>query len=257
MRYFLELAYNGTRYSGYQEQPNRITVQGALEDALQLLLQHPTKVVGCGRTDAGVHALQYFVHFDAENVLHPNFLYRLNRVLSSDILCYRVLEVAPDAHARFDATSRSYRYVVDAYQNPFRQETAYYCHYAHQLDINKMQEAAQLLLNYKDFNTFCKSQTDAKTKLCDLYESYWEINKEEQQLIYHVRANRFLRGMIRLIVGMCLNVGKGNLELSVVKEALDQKQTLKRALSAPATGLFLTDIRYDFVEARPHDLLKL
>lgn len=257
MRYFLELAYNGTRYSGYQEQPHRITVQGALEDALQLLLQQPTKVVGCGRTDAGVHALQYYVHFDTNNPLHPNFLYRLNRVLSSDILCYRVVEVAPDAHARFDATSRSYRYVVDAYQNPFRQETAYYCHYVHQLDIDKMQQAAQLLLQYKDFTTFCKSQTDTKTKLCDLYESYWEIDAQEQQLIYHVRANRFLRGMIRLIVGMCLNVGKGNLELSVVKEALDQKETLKRALSAPATGLFLTDIHYDFIEPRSTGLLEV
>jgi tRNA pseudouridine38-40 synthase len=177
--------------------------------------------------------------------------------LSSDISCYRILPVADDAHARFDATSRSYRYVVDAFQNPFRQETAYYCHFARQLDVSKMQAAAQLLLQYKDFTTFCKSQTDTKTKLCDVYESYWEVNEAEQQLIYQVRANRFLRGMIRLIVGMCLNVGKGNIDLAVVRAALEEQQTLKRALSAPASGLFLTDIRYDFIPPRQFDLLNL
>lgn len=255
MRYFLELAYNGTRYSGYQEQPNQNTVQSALEEALQLLLQHPTKVVGCGRTDAGVHALQYFVHFDTQETLPKNFLYRFNRVLSTDILCYRILEVSAEAHTRFDATSRSYRYVVDAFKNPFRQETAYYCHFARQLDIAKMQAAAQLLLQYEDFTTFCKSRTDTKTNLCTLYASYWEVNEEEQQLVYHVRANRYLRGMIRLIVGMCLNVGRGKIELAEVKEALEQKRILQTALSAPASGLFLTDIRYDFIAPRSPDIL--
>ncbi|MGH1336434.1 MAG: tRNA pseudouridine(38-40) synthase TruA [Aureispira sp.] len=256
MRYFLELAYNGTRYSGYQAQRNQVTVQGALEQSIQLLLQRPTKVVGCGRTDAGVHALQYFIHFDVFDVLPPNFLYRLNRILGKDILCYRLLEVAADAHTRFDATSRSYRYVIDAFQNPFHQETAYYCHYVKQLELAKMQEAAQLLLNYEDFTTFCKSRTDTKTNLCALQESYWEIKEEEQQLVYHVRSNRFLRGMIRLIVGMCLNVGKGTVKLAEVKTALDNKKTLERAFSAPATGLFLTDIRYDFIPPRRLDLLE-
>ncbi|MFK7798127.1 MAG: tRNA pseudouridine(38-40) synthase TruA [Aureispira sp.] len=250
MRYFLELAYNGTRYSGYQEQPHQVTIQGALEDALQLLLQIPTKVVGCGRTDAGVHALQYFVHFDVEKVLSSNFLYRLNRVIGNDILCYRIVAVAADAHARFDAVSRSYRYVIDLYQNPFRQETAHYCHYGNQLDIEAMQQAAQVLLQYKDFTTFCKSKTQTKTNLCTMYESYWETNQQEQQLIYHVRANRFLRGMIRLIVGMCLNVGRGKTSLAQVQEALEQKKTLQQALSAPAQGLFLTDIRYEYITPR-------
>ncbi len=257
MRYFLELAYNGTRYSGYQEQPNQITVQGAIEEALQLLLQQPTKTVGCGRTDAGVHALQYFLHFDVTEALHPNFLYRLNRVLSGDIVCYRLLEVPALAHARFDATSRSYRYVIDAFPNPFRQESAYYCPYTHQLDVQKMQEAAQLLLQYQDFTTFCKSKTQTKTNLCAVKASYWEVNEQEQQLIYHVRANRFLRGMIRLIVGMCLNVGKGNIDIETVRQALETQQMLDRALSAPATGLFLTDIRYDFIPTRKLDLLGL
>lgn len=252
MRYFLELAYNGTRYSGYQKQPNQITVQSTLENTLQVLLQQPIEVVGCGRTDAGVHALQYFIHFDTLSALPKNFIYRLNRMLSRDILCYQVWKVPQNAHARFDAISRSYHYIVEIFQNPFRQETAYYCHYARQLDIDKMQEAAQLLLSYEDFTTFCKSRTDTKTNICNLHESYWEVSG--QQLVYHVRANRFLRGMIRLIVGMCLNVGKGKLELSQVREALEQQQLLKMALSVPATGLFLTDIRYDFIEPRPLNL---
>jgi len=247
MRYFLELAYNGTHYNGYQEQPGQPTVQRAVEGALDLVLQQPTKIVGCGRTDAGVHALQYYAHFDVETTPPDNALYRLNRVLPKDIVAYRLLAVAPDAHARFDATSRSYRYVIDAVRNPFRQDTAYHCHYAKSLDLELLQAAAVLLLDYEDFTTFCKTKTDTKTKLCDLYESHWTFEAEAQQLIYHVRANRFLRGMIRLIVGMCLNVAKGNLSLDTVREALDTQTTLKRALSAPPQGLFLLDIRYNYI----------
>lgn len=248
MRYFLEFAYNGAHYNGYQEQPQQSTVQQTIERVFEMILQVPTKIVGCGRTDAGVHALQYYAHFDVAQPLPTNFVYRLNRLFPADLVAYRVLEVAPDAHARFDATSRSYRYVIDTVRNPFRQNTAYYCHYARDLDLEKLQEAAQLLLNYKDFTTFCKSRTDTKTKLCDMYESYWTVEEATQQLVYHVRANRFLRGMIRLIVGMCLNVAKGNIPLETVRHALDKQQTLQRAQSAPPEGLFLLDIRYDYIK---------
>lgn len=251
MRYFLEFAYNGTRYSGYQEQPQQPTIQEAVERGLQMILQAPIRIVGCGRTDAGVHALQYYAHFDATQPLPPNFTYRLNRLLPADIVVYRVLEVATDAHARFDATSRSYRYVIDAVQNPFRQDLAYYCHSAKDLDWDGLQAAAQLLLHYEDFTTFCKSRTDTKTKLCTLHESYWTMDEATQQLIYHVRANRFLRGMIRLIVGMCLNVGQGKLALDTVRRALDEQQTLQRAQSAPPQGLFLLDVRYDYIKSEP------
>lgn len=247
MRYFLELAYNGTRFCGYQEQPNQITVQSQIERALGILLRVPTKIVGCGRTDSGVHALQYFAHFEAAQKLTNDFVYRLNSLLGKDIVCYQLLEVAADAHARFDATSRSYQYVIDLIQNPFRQETAYYCRYGNQLELDKMQAAAKLLLNYKDFTTFCKSKTDNKTNLCDLRQSEWIFNEKEQQLVYQVTANRFLRGMIRLIVGMCLNVGKGNMSIELVKTALEEQKTLKNALSAPAEGLFLMDIKYDYI----------
>jgi len=247
MRYFLELAYNGTRFCGYQEQPNQITVQSQIERALGILLRVPTKIVGCGRTDSGVHALQYFAHFDAAQKLTNDFVYRLNSLLGKDIVCYQLLEVAADAHARFDATSRSYQYVIDLIQDPFRQETAYYCRYGNQLELDKMQAAAKLLLSYKDFTTFCKSKTDNKTNLCDLRQSEWIFNEKEQQLVYQVTANRFLRGMIRLIVGMCLNVGKGNMSIELVKTALEEQKILKNALSAPAEGLFLMDIKYDYI----------
>lgn len=248
MRYFLELAYNGTRFCGYQEQPRQITVQSQIEQALGILLRVPTKIVGCGRTDSGVHALQYFAHFDAVELLPKDFVYRLNSLLGRDIVCYQLIKVGEEAHARFDATSRSYQYVIDLIQNPFRQETAYYCRFGNQLDVDKMQAAAKLLLNYKDFTTFCKSKTDNKTNLCDLRQSEWIFNEKEQQLVYYVTANRFLRGMIRLIVGMCLNVGKGNMSMEFVKTALEEQKTLKNALSAPAEGLFLMDIKYAFIE---------
>ncbi len=247
MRYFLELAYNGTRYSGYQEQPNELTVQSAIENALQTLLRVPTKIVGCGRTDAGVHALQYYVHFDSDQTLSEHFVYQLNSLIGKDIVFYNIHEVAETAHARFDAISRSYQYRIDLKRNPFRQETAYYCQYADRLDLDKMQTAAQLLLDYQDFSTFCKSKTDTKTKFCDLRKSEWLLDAQKEQLVYQVTADRFLRGMIRLIVGMCLNVGKGKTTLETVKTAMENKTPLPNALSAPAKGLYLMDIKYDFI----------
>lgn len=247
MRYFLEFAYNGTRFCGYQEQPGERTVQSTIEEALATLLRTPTKIVGCGRTDTGVHALQYYAHFDSNLMLNDAFLYKMNSLVGTDIVFYNLIPVHEDAHARFDATSRSYEYVIDIVANPFRQETAFFCKYAASLDIAKMQEAAQLLLEYTDFETFCKTHTDTKTKLCTLCRSVWIFDNKQQQLIYHVTADRFLRGMIRLIVGMCLNVGRGQLSLEEVREALEKQQPLKKALSAPAKGLFLKDIKYEYI----------
>jgi tRNA pseudouridine38-40 synthase len=247
MRYFLELAYNGTRYCGYQEQPNGVTVQAVIQQALQVLLRVPTKIVGCGRTDSGVHALQYYVHFDTNQELSNNFVHKLNSVIGKDIVFYQIIKVDKEAHTRFDARSRSYQYVIDLRQNPFQQETAYYCRYAKDIDFEKMQAAAQLLLEYEDFTTFCKSRTETKTKLCDLRHSEWTLDESKQQLIYNVTSNRFLRGMIRLIVGMCLNVGKGKSSIEEVKTALENKKILVHALSAPAHGLYLMDIKYDFI----------
>lgn len=247
MRYFLEFAYNGTRFHGYQEQPNAYTIQAAVEKAISTLLRRPTKIVGCGRTDTGVHAIQYFAHFDSDQSLDGNLVYKLNAIIEKDIVFYNIHLVEPDAHARFDATSRSYKYYLDLQYNPFRQETAYFCNYSNKLDIDMMQQMATMLLHYNDFNTFCKTKSSAKTTLCNLQKSEWVYEASEKRLVYHVTANRFLRGMIRLIVGMSLQVGKGKVKLTTVEQALQAKAPLKEALSAPAKGLFLMDIKYPYL----------
>lgn len=248
MRYFLELAYNGTNFFGWQIQPNAITVQQRVEETLSTLLRQPTKIVGCGRTDTGVHAAQYFAHFDSKEALTDRFVQKMNGILKKDIVIYRLISVGIDAHARFDAQSRSYRYCLDLQRSPFREETAYFYPYAQNLDINLLQEAAKLLLDFEEFDTFCKTNTDAKTRKCDLRRSEWIYNKQEQQLVYHVTADRYLRGMIRLIVGMCLNVARGKYPLEEVQAALAQQLPLKQAWSAPAHGLFLCDIKYDYID---------
>lgn len=247
MRYFLEFAYNGTRFCGYQEQPHSPSIQEHIEKALSMLLRVPTKIVGCGRTDAGVHALQYFAHFDGDVIDEQHLLFKLNSVIGKDIVFYAIHEAGDDAHARFDASSRSYEYIVRLQRDPFRQEAAYFCPFGQHLDHEKLQAAAKLLLDYSDFTTFCKTNTDVHTKLCDLRQSEWTFDPIQQELKYEVTANRFLRGMIRLIVGMCLNVAKGKVELEVVKAAMENKQPLKQAWSAPAQGLFLKDIKYPFL----------
>jgi tRNA pseudouridine38-40 synthase len=245
-RYFLELAYNGTRFNGYQIQPNDPSIQESIQKALSVLLrQTHVELTGCGRTDTGVHALQYFAHFDFEGILPNNMVYSLNCILKKDIVIYRCIPVHDRAHARFDAISRSYVYHIDLRPNPFRNETAYYCPFAGNLDQKLMQAAATLLLEYKEFDSFCLVNTDAKTRTCDLSRSEWIFEEWEWQ--YHVRSDRFLRGMIRLIVGMCINVGRGKISLEELRAAMDKRTALQQAWSAPAHGLFLTDIRYGFL----------
>ncbi len=241
-RYFLELAYNGTRYNGFQIQPNEPSIQEAVQHALNIILKNPIEITGCGRTDTGVHAMQYFAHFDYEGQLPDNLIYSLNGLLKKDIAIYRCFQVSENAHARFDAISRSYVYFIDLDTNPFRQETAYYCAFAKKLDKNLVQESAALLLHYSDFETFCKSGTNVATNICHITHSEWIFGERSWE--YRISANRFLRGMIRLIVGMCLNVGRGKITLEELKAALDNKLPLKQAWSVPASGLFLTDIIY-------------
>lgn len=247
MRFFVELAYNGTRYSGWQRQPNATTVQSTLENAFSTILRSPIEVTGCGRTDTGVHAKQYFMHFDAPEELPKHFLDRLNKFLPAAIAIQRIFEVDKDAHARFDAYHRSYEYHLVLSKNPFEKETAYFFPFGQHLNIEKMNEAAQLLLDYKEFFPFCKTNTEVKTMICDLKRSEWVVDEASGKLIYHVSANRFLRGMIRLIVGMCLNVGVGKIELADVQQAMKQQTRLAKSWSVPPQGLFLCDIRYPFL----------
>lgn len=245
MRYFAELAYNGARYYGWQKQPDKISVQQQLEKSFSTILGTPIEVVGCGRTDTGVHAKQYFLHFDFDGQFPKAFTRRINKFLPPDIAIYRIFEVAPDAHARFDATHRAYEYHIDFVKNPFGQETAYFYPFAHLPEPAKMQEAAQLLLDYEEFFPFCKTHTDVKTMRCALRRAEWEGTPTEGKMVFHIASDRFLRGMVRLIVGMCLNVGAGKTALEEVRQAMDRQERLKKSWSIPPQGLFLTDVRYD------------
>jgi tRNA pseudouridine38-40 synthase len=247
MRYFAELAYNGAAYYGWQKQPGQASVQTTLEEAFSLILNTPIEVTGCGRTDTGVHAHQYFMHFDFEGAFPQGFINRMNKYLPKDIALYQIMEVAPDAHARFDANSRSYEYHLEFRKNPFTTSTAYHFPFAEQIDRHQLQQAAALLLDYTDFFPFCKTNTDVKTMKCQLSRCEWIFDDARHQMVFHISANRFLRGMVRLIVGMCLNVGIGKTSLEEVRSAMDQQKRLKQSWSVPPQGLFLTDIRYPFL----------
>ncbi len=244
MRYFIELAYRGTSFFGWQRQPEQISVQETLEAALSTILNQTIEVVGCGRTDTGVHAHQYVAHFDFEGEFPNKFLPRINKFIGPDIALYQIYEVQAEAHARFDATKRSYQYHVLFRKDPFQTDLAYFFSYPTELDLASMQQASALLLQYTEFYPFCKSDTDANTMRCTVVRSEWEV-VDDYHWIYHISADRFLRAMVRLVVGMNLNVGLGKITLETVKEALDRQSRLQQAQSAPPHGLYLTEVEYD------------
>ena len=244
-RYFLELAYNGTRLNGWQRQNNAPSVQATIEDALRLILRQPTfEILGCGRTDTGVHAAQYFAHFDFEGEFPPSLLERANKLVGLDIVLKRIHAVEPDAHARFDATLRSYNYHLSFQKNPFFTETEWHFQLGKRLDVEKMQKTADLLRGYSAFAPFCKTNSDAQTMRCDISEANWIFADDGG--IFTISANRFLRGMVRLVVGACVNVGLGQLDLDDVKRSLDTQTPLIKSYSVPPTGLFLSRVVYPF-----------
>ncbi len=243
MRYFLHLSYNGTRYSGWQIQPNAPSVQEAIEGALSILFNQSIHVIGCGRTDAGVHAEDYYAHFDVNKTL-DYLAYKLNRMLADDIHIKSAQIVADELHARFDATSRSYVYRIKGDKDPFRNEWVTVLAKFDDLDTHKMQQAAQLLLDYEDFYPFCKTGGDNKTTICQLTRAEWVFLPEKREMVFHITADRFLRGMVRLIVGMCLNVGLGKISIDQVQQALENKTRVDKSLSAPANGLALSRVCY-------------
>ncbi|MBT8231535.1 MAG: tRNA pseudouridine(38-40) synthase TruA [Saprospiraceae bacterium] len=248
-RYFAEIAYKGTEFSGWQIQPNAPTVQEVIELQLTKLTGSLAGIVGCGRTDAGVHASQYFFHFDIDNSnLDSNKLcYQLNATLPESIAVKKVLPVKEDAHARFDATQRSYVYKLHGNKNPFLKDTSFKFNQFKNINFKQLNTAAQLLLKYEDFFPFCKTKTEVETFKCAMSRSEW-VRVDELNLEYHVSANRFLRGMVRLIVGMCLNVSLGKLKLEEVKSALDNQTRLETAWSVPAEGLYLNKIVYPYFD---------
>lgn len=244
-RYFAEIRYLGTPFSGWQIQPNALTIQEVLESALHRLYGNKIDIVGCGRTDAGVHASQYYFHFDLDDLKYDLSLlaYKLNAITQKGISVRRIFEVDKDTHARFDAISRSYVYKLHFDKNPFLHKMSYKYDQSKLPDFNKVDSAARVILDYKEFYTFCKSNTDVETYKCEIMKSYWN-RVDEYNWEYHVTANRFLRGMVRLLVGMCLNVGIDKIEITDVRKALDVQARLEYAWSVPAEGLYLSQITY-------------
>lgn len=241
-RYFIYLAYNGARYHGWQVQPNGVTVQERVEAALSLLLRNETPVTGAGRTDSGVHARLMVAHFETADPIKDTaqFADRLNRVLPSDISVYKVVAVNPDAHSRFDAVSRTYKYYLTDHKDPFTGHLA--VKYRGELDFERMNEAAACLGRYTDFTSFSKLHTDVKTNNCRVTVARWE--REGEFDVFTISADRFLRNMVRAIVGTLLEVGRGKLSVDDFCCIIEQQDRCKAGSSAPAEGLFLVDIVY-------------
>ena len=241
-RYFIYLSYNGKPFSGWQIQPNGITVQQRIEEALSTILRRPMSIVGAGRTDAGVHAQLMVAHFDSEEPISdlPFLADKLNRLLPKDIAIDRIVPVAPDAHARFDATSRTYKYYLTAKKNPFNYDLVY--RYIGKLDYDLMNEACRVLFEYTDFTSFSKLHTDVKTNNCRIMEAGWK--QEGDVWVFTIRADRFLRNMVRAIVGTLLEVGRGKLSLFGFREVIEAKDRGRAGTSAPGHALYLVDVTY-------------
>ncbi len=241
-RYFVKLAYNGSRYHGWQSQHNAHSIQAELNEKLSAMLGSPINIIGCGRTDTGVHASTFYAHFEAEQLPHKeaDFVFKLNRFLPADIVIYDVYQVADDMHARFSAKSRTYRYYINPIKDPFAEFSSYY--YPAPLDVELMNQAARIILEYEDFTSFSKLHTQTATNLCEVTEAAW--HKTKRRLIFSITANRFLRNMVRAVVGTLLEVGKGKLEVEDVRKVIESKDRSKAGFSVPAHGLYLEDVSY-------------
>jgi len=245
LRYFIHLAYNGTPYHGWQIQPNATSVQETLNKAFSVLLQSEINLMGAGRTDTGVHAKEMYAHFDFEASIDiPNLVHKLNSFLPKDIVIYDIIPVHDDAHTRFDATKRTYEYHIHQFKNPFLDELSWYFH--QDLEVELMNEAAKLLFNYTDFECFSKVNTDVNTFECTIFEAHWK-RCENDQLVFTISANRFLRNMVRSIVGTLINIGLQKITIEDFAQIIESKSRDKAGFSVPAHGLYLTQITYDYI----------
>lgn len=241
-RYFINLSFDGKRYHGWQIQPNGISVQEELQRALSLILRHDVEVTGAGRTDAGVHARTMVAHFDnPDSVDGKQLAYRLNRVLPTDMAVNDVYEVTDDMHARFSARERTYRYFVHTRRDPFCREHSVELHYP--LDFELMNKAAEILLKATDFKAFCKSNHDAKTTLCDVRVVRW-VQMDETHWYFEISADRFLRNMVRAVVGTLVEVGRGRMTLEKMRSVVNDGTRQDAGESMPAHGLFLWTVEY-------------
>ena len=246
MRFFIQLSYNGTNYHGWQIQPNATSVQETLTKALSVVLnKKDIEIMGAGRTDSGVHASQMFAHFDFENEIDSQtILHKLNSFLPKDIAVSNIILVDENAHARFDATQRTYEYKINSSKNVFLDKLSWY--YNKELNVNAMNESAELLLKFIDFQCFSKVHTDVNTFNCNITEAFWKT--ENDQLIFTISADRFLRNMVRSIVGTLVYVGLGKISKADFQTIIESKDRKKAGFSVPAHGLYLTKIKYDYIK---------
>lgn len=237
-RYFLEVAYNGAGYSGFQRQQNANTVQAEVEKAFQTLQRQPVFLTGSSRTDTGVHALQNFFHFDFEGVIHSQFIYKVNAILPEDVVVKNLTLVADSAHCRFDALSREYEYRIYRKKDPFLKNFSFY--FPYQVDKTALQAAAEIVKTKTEFVAFCKTNTQVKNYNCVVYNSQWVF--EEENMFYTIESNRFLRGMVRLLTAALLRVGRGTLSLSGFEAMFSGER--RAAYSVPPHGLFLRRVSF-------------
>lgn len=243
-RYFIKLAYNGNNYHGWQSQENAVSVQSELEKCMSLKLGFNVKLTGCGRTDTGVHAREFYAHFDMDNpfnqVSKKAFINNMNQFLPADISIFDIIEVDQAANARFDAISRTYKYYIHQQKNPFLQQYSFY-HYG-AIDLGLMNQACLILFDYEDFTSFSKLHSKTKTNICHISLCKWE--QVGDQIIFTIQADRFLRNMVRAIVGTLLEIGKGKLTISGFREVIESKNRSKAGFSVPGHALFLEKVNY-------------
>jgi tRNA pseudouridine38-40 synthase len=243
LRYFIFISYKGTFYHGWQIQPNSVTVQKLLDETLTTILSEKITTIGAGRTDTGVHAKVFCAHFDSLSSdldKHKDLIYKLNSYLPRDISVTSLRKVRPEANARFSALSRTYKYFISRIKDPFSEDASWHLH--GNINVDKMNEASKLLQKYSDFTSFSRLHTDVKTNNCKISSAFWE--EESNRLIFTIRADRFLRNMFRAIVGTLIEIGFGKMELKEFEEIINAKDRGKAGKSAPAKGLFLTEIEY-------------
>jgi len=242
-RYFIIISFKGTSYHGWQIQPNSVTVQKILDEALSRILGERIATTGAGRTDTGVHASVFCAHFDSVSpdlAIRKNLIFRLNRFLPQDISVSKISRVLPDAHARFSAISRTYQYYISKTKDPFYDDSSWFLH--GEFDLILMNEACGLLLNHSDFTSFSRIHSDVKTNLCKIFYAIWE--ESEGRLVFTIKADRFLRNMVRAIVGTMIKIGTGKMSLKEFEAIILAKDRCLVGKSAPAKGLFLLDIEY-------------
>jgi len=254
LRYFIELAYKGTNYHGWQYQPGAVSVQETINKSLSILLKTNIDIVGAGRTDTGVHAKQMFAHFDSEVELKENqLIQKLNSFLPNDIAINGLIKVADDAHARFDATKRTYQYYIHTVKDVFEKEGSYF--FQTPLDIKKMNAACKILFKHSDFECFSKVNTDVKTFNCVIFEANWKLKKIRDnqdnngidKLVFTITADRFLRNMVRAIVGTMINIGTGKINIEDFERIIESKDRSQAGFSVPAHALYLTKIDYEYL----------